>query len=729
LLVGIDDYSASRLANGTKPSPVPGRDYPNLGGAVNDVRGMAEMLVLLYGFDRADIVTLADQQATRAAILQAVETHLLRPAAKGDVLLFYYSGHGSQVANSLSDEPDKLDESIVPADSRLGAADIRDKELRVRFNQILDRGARLTIVLDSCHSGSGARGLPTGAHPRGVKPDLRDVAERSPAGASPEDRGALVIAGTEDFDLAWEARDEEGKLHGAFSLAWARALRVAAAGEPAIDTFLRAQARMRGETPYQEPVIAGNAEARLSPFLGVRVDRRGDRTVVAVEKIRDDGVVVLLGGWANGLAVGCELRPFGGGAGRLTVSAVRGLASSEATTNGRALPQSVHPGALLEVVGWATPRGAPLRVWMPRAPMTAGALADLARSLAAATKRRNVRWISDPTTATPMYVLRWHDRGWELLDGGGGAERLGSAGALAAFGKIAPGASLFVQFPASAALLDRMALRDGVDAVERPDDAQYILVGRYTERKLQYAWMRPVVKASDRRKTALPLRTAWQTIDRGGATIGETAAVLRDLALRLRRIYAWNLLESPPEARMPYRLAIRRTHDGEEIRVLTGGEKYGLVLRRGSAPPPAQIQPRFVYAFTIDSFGRSVLLFPRRGSVENRFPLPPSSGQAVPYPPVEIALGLPELFEASPPYGIDSYFLLTTDEPLPDPWVLEWDGVRTRAAPPATALEELLSPNDRAASVVMPANWSIERLVCESVPPRAVPVRGKAASQ
>src|SRR4029079_17435005 len=120
VLVGIDDYSASRLP----PAAGGGqRSVPNLEGAVNDVRAVREMLVALYGFAPQDVVVLTDQAATRAAILGAVDEHLLQPSRAGDVVLFYYSGHGSQVANSLSDEPDHLDESIVPADWARGAPD------------------------------------------------------------------------------------------------------------------------------------------------------------------------------------------------------------------------------------------------------------------------------------------------------------------------------------------------------------------------------------------------------------------------------------------------------------------------------------------------------------------------------------------------------------------------------------------------------------------------------
>src|SRR3954469_5595483 len=266
LLIGINDYAAF-IPPHARTTPAPGRDWPNLAGAVNDVNIMRNMLVALYGFDRNDIVTLTDQVATREAILGGIEQHLVNPAAKDDVILFYYAGHGSQVRNSLSDERDKLDESLVPADSRAGAADIRDKELRMLFNRILDRGARLTVILDNCHSSSGARGLGTGAQPRGITPDLRDVADGVTV-PRPESRGALVLAAAQDTDTAWEMRDREGKFHGAFSWAWVRAMRDCASGEPSIETFLRAQARMRAETPYQEPTIAGTADTRMAPFLG-----------------------------------------------------------------------------------------------------------------------------------------------------------------------------------------------------------------------------------------------------------------------------------------------------------------------------------------------------------------------------------------------------------------------------------------------------------------------------
>jgi hypothetical protein len=723
LLIGINDYTASRLG-AKKPGAIPPRDWPNLNGAVNDVQTIQEMLLLVYGFQPADIVTLLDQNATRAAILGRID-HVVNTAAKGDVIFLYFAGHGSQVRNSLSDEPDELDESLVPADSRAGARDIRDKELRVLFNRILDRGARLTVILDNCHSGSGARGLATGARPRGIRRDPRDVADTTKAGPRPEDRGALVIAAAQDYDAAWETRDQDGKMHGAFSWAWIRAMRDATSSEPAMETFLRAQARLRAETPYQEPVLAGNAQARFSAFLGARTDQTNDRTVVAVSKVRSDGTVILQGGWANGLSVGSELRVLSDRAitTRLRITAILGLGQSEARVEqGHSLPLAVNSGALLEVVGWAAPSGRPLRVWTPRVAGGAGNIRLLARKLLAEAAKKNVRWVPDPVDTTPTHLLRRNQTEWELLGSDGAVERIGSdAAAIAAISRLPTGARLFVHFPAPASMIEGIGIgagtdREGVEPVAHAEDADYILVGRLSPtRQLEYAWVRPAVKATDRRNTGLPSRSAWVIEDGRDHTLRDSVSRLRDSVLRLRRIHAWHLLESPPRARYPYRLAFKRQRDGSVVKegALTGDETYNLILRPAVTSPPPRVPQRYVYVFNIDSHGKSVLLYPRNeGSVENRYPLAP------PAPP-EIQLGA--AFVVEPPYGVDTYFLLTTDEALPNPWILEWDGVRAGGSPQPTALEQLLmltGSAERAPSLVTPSSWSLDKLVIEAVAPR-----------
>ena len=649
LLIGINDYSASRLS-ARASSAAPGREWPDLTGAVNDVKALQTILVSAYGFRAQDIVTLTDQQATRDAILHSLEHHLVQPTQKSDVVFFYYAGHGSQVVNSRSDEPDGRDESIVPADSRRGAPDIRDKELRRFFNRIADRDARLTILLDHCYSGSGARGLDAGLRTRGINPDLRDVRDATDYGPRPERRGALVVSASQDFDMSREAVDDQGQPHGAFTLAWMRALRDAAENEPAAETFARAAARLKASMPFQEPVLAGTSAARNAPFLGTRTDRRRGRTVVGVSHVNDDGTVRLHGGWANGLSIGTELRLADNpSAPRFTVTSIRGLVRAEARIVGvRGLPSGIHSGALLEVVAWAAPPVRPMRVWVPRFNGNATALQSVAQKLAADAANRGLRWIADPTEHAPALTLR-------RLDSMAEAQR---------------GAAVFVQFPVPPNLAIDFAT-NGIAAASRVEEADYILTGRYANGGLSYAWVRPGVTRAEHAKSGLPSRTAWTS----------SPDELRESLLRLRRIHAWLVLEPPPASRAPYRLLLRDANGASVNGTrLTGDREYTLALRSTNARVNGR---RYAYVFVIDSDGAGTLLFPRDGSVEN-----------------DVTGDTPQLakFIVAPPYGVDTYILLITDEPLPNPWALTWDGVRANLG-------------------AMRSEWTIERVAFEAVPP------------
>jgi len=146
LLVGINDYA-----------PV-GAGGPDLRGCVNDVRDMANTLNALGVVPAApaSMRILTDSRATRANILQGIKW-LIAKAKKGDVLVFYYSGHGSYVADVSGDEIDKKDETICPHDFAT-AGMIKDDDLRNAFTGIA-AGVNLDVVFDSCHSGTGTREL------------------------------------------------------------------------------------------------------------------------------------------------------------------------------------------------------------------------------------------------------------------------------------------------------------------------------------------------------------------------------------------------------------------------------------------------------------------------------------------------------------------------------------------------------------------------------------------
>jgi hypothetical protein len=150
LLVGINQYSETIGA---------------LKGCVTDVQLQQELLVHRFGFNPQDILTLTDQQATRKGILTAFEEHLINQAKPGDVVVFHFSGHGSRVIDPDRDQPDGLNSTLVPIDSKLPEAyritggvvsDIMGRTLFLLMSAL--KTENVTVVLDSCHSGGGTRG-------------------------------------------------------------------------------------------------------------------------------------------------------------------------------------------------------------------------------------------------------------------------------------------------------------------------------------------------------------------------------------------------------------------------------------------------------------------------------------------------------------------------------------------------------------------------------------------
>jgi len=145
LLVGINDYQRPRIND--------------LGGCVNDVLEMGDIILNFYEFERRNVEILTDRRATRSNILKGLD-RLTKDAKRGDVLLFHYSGHGSQIPDiGERDEEDHLDECICPADTapyNFEETCIVDDELNERFFG-LSEGVNLTVILDSCHSGTATR--------------------------------------------------------------------------------------------------------------------------------------------------------------------------------------------------------------------------------------------------------------------------------------------------------------------------------------------------------------------------------------------------------------------------------------------------------------------------------------------------------------------------------------------------------------------------------------------
>jgi hypothetical protein len=136
LCVGIDSYPTAPLA-----------------GCVRDAQEWQAILAKL----NFDVTTLLDTDATRRRVLDALNG-LVRSARPGELLVFQYSGHGTQAEDLNGDESDRYDEALVPIDYASGAL-MLDDDLADIYRQ-LPAGAALTLFMDCCHSGTNSRFAP-----------------------------------------------------------------------------------------------------------------------------------------------------------------------------------------------------------------------------------------------------------------------------------------------------------------------------------------------------------------------------------------------------------------------------------------------------------------------------------------------------------------------------------------------------------------------------------------
>lgn len=171
MLVGIDEYARS--------------DIPSLRGCVNDVALVRMLLKEHLGVPNEDIRVVVNQRATKENILLRLGA-TVDSAAPGDVVVFYFSGHGSQIRDRDGDElTDALDELICPYDMDWDRGTyLLDDDLDALFAS-LPPGILLEAFFDCCFWGADARGLEPTPKPTVLRRDVRylpppfDIAARA----------------------------------------------------------------------------------------------------------------------------------------------------------------------------------------------------------------------------------------------------------------------------------------------------------------------------------------------------------------------------------------------------------------------------------------------------------------------------------------------------------------------------------------------------------------------
>jgi hypothetical protein len=656
-----------------------------------------------------------------------------------------------------------VDSTLVPSDVYKGGYDVRDREMTRIFNAALDKGIHLTVIFDSCHSGGSTRGLSAGRQrslpydPRPVNdpPDSLPSGQRVVPPTERVDNPALVFAAVQQDQAANEAdaSDTMPEAHGAFTAALVETLQVLPANAPATLVYQRVKAVLEGSGfPEQEPDLDANATRRSQPLFGGAADAaNADKVRAAALKVDTDGTVWLDIGMVSGIGPGSEFTATTASSGapavKLRVDKALGVARSSATVVSPAGAQ-VRVGDVFELTRLVPGQSSPLRFWIGPANLSSAEIA----AATAQVKASGVATISDAAEEPYTDVLSWNGSAWTLRHAAPdspapsghsffsfekkmtGPVDLGaklSGDALKAH--LLPKAKLWVDLPAPHELASSLQLGDAnseAQATNAIGEANYVLAGSMVKGDASYAWFHknefasgpPAATAAPDHSpgcsttSPYPVRSDWVAVA-DSATAAAAAQTLNTYSTRLAKIHGWLQLSNNAAAGASessfFKLAFVPMTGTNPIDInnpVHGNDRMRLALQADGVVK----DPRWVYILDIDCHGTGSLIYPLNYS-ENQYP---GEGDQ----DTQVILRHAPTLKVGPPFGVDTMILLTTAQPLPDPSVLNFEGVARGAARGVkTPLEQLLSSASSGsrgigAEVEVPTNWGIETKTLRSVP-------------
>jgi hypothetical protein len=743
LLIGIATYAPPK---GTPlPSAGPGHSQdsrfgPNatwhsLQGPPTDVSAMHALLEHTYGF--TDIRELHDLDATRQGILDALNK-LIDDTQKGDRVVIYYSGHGSQRLDTKSSK-NQRDQTIVPVDAWKGVKDIRDKELALLFDKIVfDKQARLTAIYDSCNSGTMARGI-TQSVQRTLPYDDDDVSKEPGAVLEsdlkriPQQGDAIILAAAGPTQSAVEASyPEDGLVHGAFTRALIRVLSENKQALSAEDVVSAVASIMHADPlDFQQPSVEGRVHESL---FGEPV--ASDELHLRVTKV-ESGKITLDVGSAAGFGVGTELTALtAGDDGSKTVLAINAVsAPTISTATVKSGPTQVTPGQIFQVSNFVYPEAARLVVYLPK-PETVPSAASIASVKA---QFPGLTWVDDPTEAPVNFLVTQDASGWKAYGQTGKAVKPGPAIKGSAFLLLGP--------PPSVA--DRIRRtepfkRNAFRFTDNLADANYFLTIRVRKDGApEYALFDPRVLAEHkdtdyvrseetndtveteinggknpevvcRNDVSFPVRTAWLHDQTANATEDSIAPVIARRILRLGKLRVWQQLPSlvPGVSDWPYHLQIARNNQTATDPLHPEEQYDARLVATADQLSGRSISPKYFYLFGFDCAANPYQLYPSDNT----------NGTAQ-GPPLDSTGAFPTSFtvmtqQVTPPYGADTLFLLATKEKINNLSLLTFDGViesRSRGSGLDQLMVDLNDAGSRGASPVVTA-WQVQQVVVPSRP-------------
>ncbi|KAF8541974.1 caspase domain-containing protein [Trichophaea hybrida] len=345
ILIGVDFYMRGDTRHDQDGRPL---EYPNLEGCVRDISLLYRFILGTLKVDRSQILKLtatpngkdsnepkedATQGPTCENIIRLMKT-VTASAEPGDIVHIHYSGHGGQVKTKYPElkGPNGYDEAIVPYDINCGGIYLRDVEVAELLEEMVKKKLVVTVVLDSCHSGSAVRGpgsrgpvsrgigkvdysvLPESDIPWNlsaiIRSSYRDAGRLPQEGWLLESKGYELLAACRLNEMAYEItdHDEDGHRHGALTHFLLKALKSSDANLTHSTLHRKILADIQNhhfQEPFdylqQTPIFAGNGK-RI--FFGSGEGHHASNITVQAVKAWDN--IILGVGAAQGISIGWE---------------------------------------------------------------------------------------------------------------------------------------------------------------------------------------------------------------------------------------------------------------------------------------------------------------------------------------------------------------------------------------------------------------------------------------
>ncbi len=726
LLIGINHYVPPP---DYKPSTSEGRMViEDLHGCINDANAMYSIITSKFGFEQKNIDTLLDDSGTRDGILNAMNK-LLENCNAGDIAFIFYAGHGSEVRNSLSFEADKKDQSIVPADFwKEGIRDIRDKELSKLFNEFLDKKVKLTVIFDCCHSGSISRG--PNVRPDGLRYmpmanwDSKDPSRYSIPETRPGD-DFLIFSAAQSNEEAAEYTDYDGVHHGAFTKALTEALNQQSVDASALDIFTSARAILKSYGKSQEPIIGGSAERQQETLFGIKKGKLSDYSFVAASGIIGKQVQ-LQAGFALGLAKENELSMFSDKQDtlfKLRIDTVLGVTKSLASVI-RGNIQDIKPGYQFRVTNWVSSGRPLLKLYIPKSELSDPDVAkftNVAKELKSSPKIKWIPFIGKGEKSPYATVFWMNDKCFLKIDTSAAIE-IKDITASNILKSCKKDSTLYVELPLSkqnaAEYNKRLMQNKSLKLVDSINDSNYTLFGRLGINGLPaYGFRKTQVSVQDSLES-MPIETdCFEIATQKESNTRNIADSLFDIAMKLSKIRGWLNLTGPEGTKKGFVYHLEFFNEDKKQVISDGHYRIGdnisinLVLDQNYSANLTGL--KYIYIFAVDQSGAMTLYYPDDdGNVSNKFPKF-DNDNIVKEVPILTNATIPE------PSGTDNYFLLASDEPIPNAVAIfnqkgVYSGIASRGlrddSNPLTDLLDMGNIGSRGNPPKTPATWSIQKL-------------------